>query len=90
VCTHMPPHVLWYRTLPPSQGVLRGYHTSSDSGFCLPDRKGSDAAKCIVAPDTLGGLRCASFLRLWILPPYGEGSGLPRVLRFLVGYRAQT
>jgi hypothetical protein len=33
---------------------------SSGSGPHLLDRKGSDAAMCIVIPDPLGGLRCAT------------------------------
>jgi hypothetical protein len=37
------------------------HHTSSGSGSCLIDKKGSDAATCIVALDPLGGLRCAVY-----------------------------
>jgi hypothetical protein len=60
VCTHAPPHVLQYCTQPPSQGGLQSCHVSSGSGPRLPDRKGFDAATCIVAPDPLGGLRCTA------------------------------
>jgi hypothetical protein len=57
VCTHAPPHVLQYQTLPPSQGGLCSCHVSSGSGSHLPDRKGSGAMTCIVVPYLLGGLR---------------------------------
>jgi hypothetical protein len=60
-CTHGLPRVLRYRTLPPSKGGLRGYHVSSGSRFRLPDRKGFDAAMCIVAPNMLRGLWCTMY-----------------------------
>jgi hypothetical protein len=56
----VPPCVLQYRTLPPSQGGLQGCHVSNGSKTHLPDRKSSDAAMCTVAPEPLGGLRCTA------------------------------
>jgi hypothetical protein len=36
------------------------HHVSSGSGSCLPDKKVSGTATCIVALDPLGGLRCTT------------------------------
>jgi hypothetical protein len=87
-CTHAPPHALQHRTLPPSRGGLRGCHMFNDSGSRLPDRNGSGAATCTVAPDpaSLQGrapVRQVSYnLRSYL--PTGEGSGAPRVLRLRI------
>jgi hypothetical protein len=59
-CTHMLPCVLRHQTLPPNQGGLRGCHVSRGSRTRFPDEKGSGATTCTVAPDPLGGLRCAT------------------------------
>jgi hypothetical protein len=56
-CTHASPRALQFQTLPSG---LRNCHVSSGSGTHLPDRKGSGATMCIVAPDPLGGLWCAA------------------------------
>jgi hypothetical protein len=50
-CTQAPPRALQHRIQPPSQGGLRGCHVSSGLGSRLPDRKGSNAATCIMAPN---------------------------------------
>jgi hypothetical protein len=47
-------------TLPLNQGGLWGCHMSTVSETRLPDRKGSDAAMCIMTPDPLGGPWCAA------------------------------
>jgi hypothetical protein len=73
---------------------------SSGSGSRLPDKKGSSAASCTMAPDPLGGLRCtmcptapdpASLIKRVPVPPHvpwlrthWEGSGAPRVLRLRI------
>jgi hypothetical protein len=62
------PCALQHRTLPPSQGGLRGYHMSSGSVSLLPDRKGFGATTCPVYRGSGPHL------------PAGESSGAPRVL----------
>jgi hypothetical protein len=84
VRTHTLSRALQHRTLPLSQGGLRGCHVSSGSGSRLTDRKGTDATTCTVAldPTSLQGRALVRYMSYSFRSclPAGEGSGAPCVL----------
>jgi hypothetical protein len=65
-CTHTPPHALQHRTLPPSQGGLRGCHMPYGSRPHLPARERSGASHVLwlrTLPNSSRGLRCCGVYR---------------------------